>query len=375
MLRNFVKILLTLLLYCFTIAPLHAQKRKEIDVLKKQSEQLSGKIKNINKKASLYSHQIELSRSKLEKLNSEIKLIENNIQNKQKELNKLIEEKKSLSEILNKLLIYAYKTRNKRSKTAFLLSSDEFNIAYKRYLYLRYYSQSLYEKIAQLKEKELEIGYVMEELKTEKKKFYLLSQEKTDELLWQKSAMDKLNKATRQLRSDRKKIEARIRKKEQTYNKLNKAVDAEIKTEIKELPESKEFVKMKGRLKFPMKGIITQKFGRYRHKELENVYINSNGIEISGELNSAVYAVASGKVLQVYNIPNSGTAVIIKHGNYYTVYSNLRSVNVQVGKTVKRSAKIGICAHSLDDDTHAELFFQIWKNKEKLNPENWLLKN
>lgn len=351
---------------------LQAQTPQDIERLKKQSKALSGKIRNIDKKATLYSRQIDLSQKKVDLLNQEIQYLENDINRNKRKLRTLKSEKDNLTDLLNKLLVYTYKTRNSRHQTAFLLSSKEFSTAYKRYLYLKFYRHSLYNKISDLKNTELEIKYTLHELQKEKAKLYELSARKTDELLAQKATVDELTSIRRSLRTNRTKIEKEIREKQQAAARLNTAVNKEINTEHIALPESKDFVKQRGKLKFPMEGVITQKFGRYRHKELENVYINSNGIEISGNLNAPVVAAASGKVLRISEIPGSGIALIVQHGNYYTVYSNLQSVSVSSGMNVKIGQTIAVCAPAPSDNSHAELFFQVWKNNTKLNPEDWL---
>lgn len=139
---------------------------------------------------------------------------------------------------------------------------------------------------------------------------------------------------------------------------------------------SKSFEGNKGRLPWPVdKGSITEGFGKNAHPTLDNVFTNNNGIDISAPKNSQVRAVFDGEVTSVLNIPGAGKVVIIKHGNYRTVYSNLQDTYVKIGSKVTTKQAIGSLLIK-DDGTisvsHFEIHQVIGSTVQCLNPTLWV---
>ena len=133
------------------------------------------------------------------------------------------------------------------------------------------------------------------------------------------------------------------------------------------------FEKNKGRLPWPVeKGYISGKYGVQPHPVLEHVTINNKGIHIKTNSNSDARAVFEGEVTQCFSIPGSNNAVIIRHGNYRTVYANLTSIYVKVGDKVTPKQKIGRIYTDPEDDNNTELQFQVWRDKSTENPSLWL---
>jgi murein DD-endopeptidase MepM/ murein hydrolase activator NlpD len=119
------------------------------------------------------------------------------------------------------------------------------------------------------------------------------------------------------------------------------------------------------------RGVITEHFGVHRHPVLKNVQVKSNGIEITTEAGSEVRAVFDGEVSRVFAISGGNMAVIIRHGSFLSVYSNLKEVNVKAGQQVKTKQKIGAI---FSDENKTALKFQVWRENEKMNPEDWISK-
>ena len=136
---------------------------------------------------------------------------------------------------------------------------------------------------------------------------------------------------------------------------------------------AKDFESNRGKLPWPVeKGNIISRYGNDSHPEVSSVTITNNGINILTEKGAAVRAVFNGVVTAVADI--SGTkAVILKHGNYFTVYTNLASVNVKQGQSVSTKQIIGRL-YQETNDPHSELHFEIWKEKVHQNPSLWILK-
>lgn len=134
---------------------------------------------------------------------------------------------------------------------------------------------------------------------------------------------------------------------------------------------SSGFAGNKGRLPWPVaRGFVAQHFGRHPHPVLRHVTVDNRGVDIQTNAGEAVRAVFGGRVLTVAQVPGMNTIVMIQHGEYFTVYAKLRSVNVHEGEQVSAREAIGTAA--TDADGTAQVQFQVWRNSANLNPENWL---
>ena len=134
------------------------------------------------------------------------------------------------------------------------------------------------------------------------------------------------------------------------------------------------FAQNKGRLPAPIRGSysILRTFGVHQHSEHNRVQVNSSGVDFGVNGDSRAYAVFSGVVSRVFVIPGYGTAVILRHGNYLTVYANLSSVAVSTGSRVSTGQGIGSVGASPDGSSSRLLHFQLWHERTKLNPLAWI---
>ena len=156
---------------------------------------------------------------------------------------------------------------------------------------------------------------------------------------------------------------------------VNKKVETPVK--LGNTPEydqlSSNFYGNKGKLPWPVeKGFISKGFGRYNHPELNNVSFENNGIDIRTDESSSVRCLFEGKVVGILNNPTFKNAVIISHGEYFTVYSKLASVNVSKGQKISTKQVIG--AAYTDEDNITEVHLEVWKGAAKLNPADWIYK-
>ena len=134
------------------------------------------------------------------------------------------------------------------------------------------------------------------------------------------------------------------------------------------------FAQNKGRLPSPIRGSysILRTFGVHQHSEHSRVQVNSSGVDFGLNGDSRAYAVFSGVVSRVFMIPGYGTAVILRHGNYLTVYANLSSVAVSTGSRVSTGQSLGSVGASPDGSSGRLLHFQLWHERSKLNPLAWI---
>lgn len=137
---------------------------------------------------------------------------------------------------------------------------------------------------------------------------------------------------------------------------------------------SSNFAALRGNLPCPVDGSwrITNPFGRHSMPELPEVVYDNPGIDAEVAKGATVKAVAAGTVSGVYKLSGYGTVVIVNHGEYYSVYGNLASVNVSVGTSLSAGSAVGNAAADPDDQRRGSVHFEIWRGREKQNPESWL---
>ena len=134
---------------------------------------------------------------------------------------------------------------------------------------------------------------------------------------------------------------------------------------------STDFAKNKGKLPWPVEqGFVSEKFGVNVHPVFKQVKLSNDGITITTSKNANVRSVFGGVVTEIMFIPGYNNVVIIRHGSYLTVYSNLVEVSVKKGDNVKTKQVIGKL--SANEKSNSTLNFQVWKDKDKLNPQLWL---
>jgi septal ring factor EnvC (AmiA/AmiB activator) len=264
----------------------------------------------------------------------------------------------------------------------YLLASKDINQLYARYVYLRQYKEYRRKKVEYIIELKGNIEKVLIELKERK-------QEKVDamnELLTEKSLLVKdqneVNNIINVLKREEDDLIKQIEEKRRMMKKLEKEIEELIRKEASKsrydllTPEdriiSDDFVKNKGRLPWPTeKGVITDHFGEHEHPIIKNLKIRNNGIDITTIPNSEVRAIFQGEVSKIFTIKGTNATVIIRHGNYYTVYHNLINVRVKIGDIVSTKADIGEIFYD-EKNTQSILHFELWKELEKQNPEEWL---
>lgn len=134
------------------------------------------------------------------------------------------------------------------------------------------------------------------------------------------------------------------------------------------------FAQMKGSLPRPVAGAfrITSRFGRHALPDLPNVMYDNPGIDAEVSAGASAQAVYAGKVSGVYVVPGYSTVVIVNHGNYYTVYGNIRNASVKVGDAVKQGQNLGHLSPDDEDPSHSSIHFEIWHNRDKMNPAEWI---
>jgi septal ring factor EnvC (AmiA/AmiB activator) len=389
----------------------------------KSSKKLSmNQVAILNKKISVREELINT-------INYEIHIINKQITENQTAIKNLNATLDKLKKDYAAMIYFDYRNSDAYSKLMFLFAADSFNQAYQQYKYTQQIAEYRRKKAAEITDTQTEISKKNAELasKKEEKRQLLgseeleklnLAKEKTDqestlsslqqtekqlktELDKKKSEIENLNAAIkkliqeeikRQQEEERKHALALAKKKEEraanrAKEKKNKASaktveedkKADAKAEAAEMAETKEaeqlssdFSSNKGKLPWPVaKGVITIGFGEQEHPTIKGFMINNNGVEISAAKGQNARAVFEGIVTGVTTVPGIGKIVIIRHGDYLSVYSNLEEVLVKSGDKIALKQNIGTIAFN-DDENRNVINFQIWKGQKILNPEEWL---
>lgn len=375
-----------------------AQKRSDLE--KKKSE-LSKDIEYKNKLLSetakskkrslnelvLLKKKIANRQNLISTLKSEITLIDGQIAGKQNEIIEKEAELNALKEEYAKMIYYAYKTRSRYDQLMFILASESVNQAYKRMKYLQQYAT--YRKIQAdlIAEAQLELNAALSELEEKKIEKELLLKAKEKEALNLSSDQGDKQKVLNELSSKEKELKNEIKKKKEEAGRLQKAIQRIIAEEMKKqakdnkgkfvlTPEamalSSNFENNKGKLPWPTeKGVVTEYYGEHAHPVLKGIKVNNNGVDISTESGAVARAVFTGVVSGVIVIQGMGKAIMVRHGEYITVYSNLKEVFVQKGDAVDTKQQIGLALTDADKGK-TEVHFEIWKGQTTMNPSGWL---
>jgi septal ring factor EnvC (AmiA/AmiB activator) len=186
--------------------------------------------------------------------------------------------------------------------------------------------------------------------------------------------MAKLNRAisnaiAREIEAERRRQERIAARKNQGTSTTKKSKTIEATPETRELSNS--FSQNRGFLPWPVdRGYVSQKFGVYPHPDFKNITLQNNGIDITTNKDAVVKSVYKGTISAILSIPGQGEAVLINHGEYFTVYSRLSEVFVQKGEIIGIGKTIGKVM--TDEEGKFVLQFQVWLGQEKQNPQNWL---
>ena len=375
---------------------------QSIDELQKKKQEAENDIKYTTKllnevqknqklslnRVQLLNNQIEKRNTVISTINSEVSLYQQFIDNNMLAIKMMNNDIKEIKKEYAELIRSAYRNRNAYDQVLFLLSADNVNQAYRRYLYMKHYTayresqteiieaiqQVLNQKVDKLEQHKL----IKLQLVTDtKKEAQQLAQEKT-----QKNA--EIQKLQKEQQTLRKKLQQQREIEQRLEKEIQKIIEEEARkskaagtTGFSLTPEQKlvgeSFVQNKKRLPWPVeRGVITEHFGINQHPVLSNVQTHNNGVSITTEAGAKVRAVFKGEVSRVFGITGGNTAVIIRHGKYLSVYSNLREVTVKMGDKIATKQTIGTVYTDAEDDNKSILKFQIWLENQKLNPEEWI---
>lgn len=378
--------------------------------------------------AEISSHERTISNinNDLDSINKRLKLLQDSIKDTE---NKITGLKKNYSNAIRNIQARS----SSFDRILFIFSANSFNQAYRRIRYLQQFSewrekqtQEIQKIQLRLKEQQLSANKYYKQrsaslakqnterltlVKKRKQQSNVVSTLKKEGKELQRILAEKQRQAkllddalTKLIAEEERKAALRAKQEEEkrlAQNKKDKSNDSKTTkkstTAIKKEPESKKniasvktstgykmsdaerelsgsFESNKGRLLFPVSGQykIVRPFGRHKHPELKYVQTDNGGIDIEVPSGTNARAVFDGKVSAVFRQDGFNTIVMVRHGNYLTIYVNLSEIYVSNGESVKANQKIGKIFSDPEDDNRTILHFEVRKEREKLNPQLWV---
>lgn len=383
-------ILFPLVSFSQTISDLEKQRAKtEKDLqatsqlLEKTSKQREQSMQQVN----VLQRQLTLRQRLITEIESQVLLFEQEIDSKTTLITSYKNDLAKLKHEYAKLIRFAQRNKSDMDLLVFIFSSNDFNQAYRR---LRFYQQFLRFREKQAREiinTQRSIELEVQSVSAARNKLAKSREDKSDEILKLSSERKRYAQSITILQQKEKQLRAEVEQRKQAMAALDKAIEDLIVEEARAAAKNKSvivrdasYLKLsagfegnKGRLPWPSsKGVIVSEFGEHNHPVLKGVRIRNNGIDISTDAGTLVKSIYQGEVKKIVSIPGQNLAVIIRHGDFLTVYSNLESVLVKVGDNVTALQPIGQ-VYSGAKDKQSIFNLQIWKESKIENPTNWIL--
>ncbi len=355
--------------------------------------------KNSIGELSALNKRIEQQEVLMISINAEIELLDFDIEEDNQIITSLENDVDKLKKEYASMIFAAQKASGKIDRLTFLFSASSFDQLLMRLKYMEQYGKARQEQAEAIaKVQQLLAEQVRQtELKRNEKKHLLAEEEKENNQLAglkkkQKTLVKSLEKEEKRLRKDlleTKKAVAELdnliakvikeemeraaaeakRAREAKAKAANKKVE-EVEVSDERIALSASFEENKDKFSWPVSGFVSQRFGRQRHPVLKGIEIDNDGINIQTKSGELVKAIFGGEVRKVAFFPGIGTAVIVSHGEFFTIYAGLKDVTVRVGQNIAVNSEIGrVIANA---EGISELRFKIFKNATPLDPQQWL---
>ncbi len=361
---------------------------KEISYTNKLLGEVNKSKKNTIYELQLISSRIDMRRRLMGVLKKEIASLANNITVTKITIREMNNRLDTLKKEYVNIAWYLYKNDNNYNRLIFLFSASDFNQAYQRLRYLDEISAYIRKEAGRIIILEKQKKDKLDKLKKDKVEKKALMDNETTQLSRLELEQSRKIRLRKKLAGQEKNLRARLRQKQKESQKLEAQIKRAIALSTRKAsnaPKSNQltaferrlsttFKADKGNLPWPVKkGVVSQTFGVHNHPVLKHVKIKNNGVNIATVRGSVARAVFPGEVVNVVRITNTNIAIILKHGNYFTVYSGLDKVLVKNNQQVSQQQALGIIHTNLQGKT--ELHFEVWHDKNLQNPAFWLRKN
>ena len=366
---------------------------REIARLSSELGKAKKNSKNSTKQINLIKQRINERNKLINNINNQMNALDQQINRTADSLDMVRDQIISMKAEYAKILRVMYNLRQNINPVSLIFDNEAYNLTYLKLKYFTDYSRYCKCQAEAIERKQHlfeDMSFKLQQQKREKNN--LLSQEKKqrDALAReQQQQQKKLNKSQQDERNLQQQISKKEKQKRQLQQQIQQLINAEVAKASTNSTNSKpststgssstpstasnaasaEFVGNKGKLPWPVNyKSVAREFGLYTHSS--GGQNRNNGIDLNCSPGAAVYAVFNGTVARIFSTPNGAKGIIIRHGNYMTVYAGLGSVNVSQGSKVTTHQVIGTVAPS--DEATSEFSFQVWCGTDALNPRKWL---
>ncbi len=351
------------------------------------------KEKNLLNDLKDLKDKIKTRENLIQSITNESKELGNEIYLNQLEINQNRRDLKALKKDYADMIFKSYKSKSQNSRIMFLLSSENFYQGYKRFQYMKQYTSFRKKQGEKILKTTTELQLLTDTLTSKKElKQQLLSEKKKEQKVVQDEKKDQESLLS-QVKRKESKYKKQIRQFQKEEARINAQIDKAIKDAIaasnkksgsssgsssvfKLTAEDKklasEFTLNKGKLPWPVeKGYVSTYYGKQPHPIVKSITIQSNGVRITTNKGSKARAVFEGSVMSIQVMPGNKKAVLLRHGNYISVYNNLENVFVSKGDKIKTKQEIGtIFTDKITDRTI--LNFMLKNNSKTVNPRSWI---
>ena len=391
---RYISIILTLSLLLASASGLRAQDtrtqeakkarlEREIAIIDKQLAENSSKSSAMLSNLTLIRKKISNRKALVEESDRQIQGISDKIYLKQRQINRLQARVDTLTHHYSRLIMSAYKNRDSRIWYMHILASENLGQAFRRYSYFKNLSTQMNKEAKEIRLMQEDLLKEKEELAVMKKEAQAVKAERVSELEKLRKEEVQADGVVKKLKQNRKTYQKQLNAKKKEVTALNKEIERIVAAAMKSPSSSKskkqepidyklaeEFSKNKGKLPWPADGPVVGRFGKQFHPVFKNLELPpNNGVDVAVSKGTDIKAVFKGVVKQVLVMPGYNQCVLIQHGNYFTFYCKLKSVNVKAGQKVDTNDVIGT-VDTINGDT--QLHFEVWKGTKPQNPESWL---
>ena len=368
-----------------------AQLEKDIELLNRKLSQNSKSSSEALSSLTLVRRKISAREQLIASYDQPLKLLNDSLRICQRELNRVQARHDTLAYYYSRLVKGAYKNRDSRLWYMYVLSSNSVGQAFNRFGYLRNLSSQMSQQALKLKEAAAELEVQKARLNKLKAEAEKVRKKVVDERTQLRSEEGDASKMVDKLKKDRRTYEKQLKEKNRQKEELNRKIADLIRQQTKkqgggskkssgskttsttiDTKLSNEFAANKGKLPWPVEGTIVERFGKHNHPVYQNVQLpQNNGVTLVVRRGAPVKAVFNGTVTQIVVLPGYNQCVLVNHGEYFTLYSKLKSVSVKAGQKITTGQEVG----TVDTIGGEDLFhFELWKGSDPQNPEIWLKK-
>jgi septal ring factor EnvC (AmiA/AmiB activator) len=282
-------------------------------------------------------------------------------------------------------VLSSFRSSKGNSEIGYILSAKDFNQGYKRLKYLQQITKFRRQESETILELKSEIEVTKKKMEEDIVRISELKSREEQQKNLLQGEQDKQQKVVKSLSNKERQLERELEDKKRAAKRIESEISKLIAEERRKAgttelsPEQKlisdNFYENKGKLPWPVeKGVVTSHFGIHNHPVLKYVKENNSDIEITSSGPTPVRSVFKGTVARVFSIQGLNMSIIIKHGKYFTVYSNLVNVTVKTGDKVDTKQIIGTVFNDKDKGNEAVLKFMVTEEKVNLDPELWISK-